>query len=238
MSLQSFPTTHWSLILSAASTGEARSREALAQLCRDYWYPIYSFIRARTQSSDQAQDLTQEFFLYLLNSSILKTADRSAGRFRYYLIPCLKNFLADQSDRSAAQKRGGATVIVPLDLADAESRYASDLQYRETPETAFNRQWAVEVVSHACDELEAALAREGRGPWFRHLKPFLPGGADPPSPAAVAAEMGMSEGAVKVAIHRLRRRYGEVLRASVSHTLADPNDVDEEIRFLLNCLSA
>ena len=238
MSLQSFPTTHWSLILSSASTGESRSREALAQLCHDYWYPVYSFIRARTQSADQAQDLTQEFFLYLLNSSILRTADRSAGRFRSYLAACLKNFLADQSDRSSAQKRGGTTVIVPLDLADAESRYESDLACRETPEKTFDRQWAVEVVSRACDELEAALTREGRGPWFRYLRPFLPGGADPSSHAAVAAEMGMSEGAVKVAIHRLRRRYGEVLRASVSHTLANPNDVDQEIRFLLNCLSA
>src|SRR5579863_6843154 len=99
MSLQSFPTTHWSLILSAASTSDARSRDALAQLCRNYWYPIYSFIRARTQSADEAQDLTQEFFLWLLQGSILKTADRSAGRFRSYLIVCLKNFLADQSDR-------------------------------------------------------------------------------------------------------------------------------------------
>jgi RNA polymerase sigma factor (sigma-70 family) len=162
MSLQSFPTTHWSLILSSASTGESRSREALAQLCHDYWYPVYSFIRARTQSADQAQDLTQEFFLYLLNSSILRTADRSAGRFRSYLAACLKNFLADQSDRSSAQKRGGTTVIVPLDLADAESRYESDLACRETPEKTFDRQWAVEVVSRACDELEAALTRGSR----------------------------------------------------------------------------
>jgi RNA polymerase sigma-70 factor (ECF subfamily) len=210
----------------------------MAELCRAYWFPVYSFVRNRTKSADEAQDLTQEFFLYLLDSAILRTANPSAGRFRSYLAVCLKHFLADQADRRGALKRGGSTTVVPLDLSDAEIRYARNLQHHETPEKIFDRQWAVVVVTRACDQLQEAFSSEGRAKYFHHLKPFLPGGTEVPSAAAVAVELDMTEGAVKVAIHRLRRRYGEVLRANVSHTLANPADVDDEIRFLLNCLSA
>src|ERR1700733_3050084 len=172
MSFSSFPTTQWSLIISSSSSSEVRSREALEQLCGAYWFPVYSFIRSRTQSADEAQDLTQEFFLHLLNGAILRSADPSAGRFRSYLAVCLKHFLADQADRRNAQKRGGASEALPLDLYDAEIRYARDLQDHETPEKIFDRQWASVVVTRACDQLEEALAREGRAIWFRHLKPF------------------------------------------------------------------
>jgi len=237
MSEASFPTTQWSLIVSSASDSEPQAQEALSELCRTYWLAVYSFIRHHASNADEAQDLTQDFFVQLLNKSILKSADPRAGRFRSYLVTCLKNFLADQSDRKNAQKRGGGMAFLPLDAADAEVRYTA-LKDCETPERIFDRQWAVVAVTRACQQLEDAFAREGRADTFQHLKAFLPGGADPAPAAAVAAELGMTEGAVKVAIHRLRRRYGDILRANVRHTLADPNDLDDEIRFLLNCLSA
>jgi RNA polymerase sigma-70 factor (ECF subfamily) len=237
MSSPSFPTTQWSLIISSASDSGPQAHEALSELCRVYWLPVYSSIRHHTASAEEAQDLTQDFFLQLLNRTILKSADPSAGRFRSYLAVCLKHFLADKADRKSAQKRGGGIAFLPLDAADAELHYASLKDY-ETPERIFDRQWALIAVTRACEQLEEALTREGRAETYRHLKAFLPGGAEPSPAAAVAANLGISEGAVKVAIHRLRRRYGDILRANVCHTLTDPNEVDDEIRFLLDCLSA
>jgi RNA polymerase sigma-70 factor (ECF subfamily) len=237
MPAQSFPTTRWSLIRSSFVNGKTQAQDALAELCRIYWYPVYSFIRARTASAEDAQDLTQEFFLHFLGGAILQSANPMAGRFRSFLAGSLKNFLADQTDRRNAQKRGGGLTALPLDLAEAEERFARDLQHHETPERIFERQWAVTVVSEACKQLHESLAREGREELFLRLQEFLPGGAER-SFASAAADLGMSEGAVKVAVHRLRRRYREVLRANVSYTVADPQDVDREIRFLLDALSA
>jgi RNA polymerase sigma-70 factor (ECF subfamily) len=238
MSARPFPTTHWSLILSSASDSGAQAETALAELCRAYWYPVYSFIRARSASADAAQDLTQEFFLFLLTRGIFASADPTAGRFRSYLVTSVKHFLADQADRRNAQKRGGGVVTLPIDLGMAEERFARDVAYSETPERIFDRQWALTVVMQACDQLREALDREGRGGQFERLRGYLPGGSEPSSSASLAEELGMSEGALKVAIHRLRRRYRELLRANVSHTLADPKEIDDEIRFLLNSLSA
>jgi RNA polymerase sigma factor (sigma-70 family) len=235
---RSFPTTRWSLILSSAGDTRSQAADALAELCRVYWYPIYSFVRARSSSADQAQDLTQDFFLYLLKGTVFAAADPGAGRFRSFLIAALRNFLADQADWRNARKRGGGTVIVSIDITGAEERFVRDLPYNETPERIFDRQWALTLVSEACDQLRDALVREGKDGLFQHLRAFLPGGADPPSYANLAAELRTSESSVKVTIHRLRRRYRDLLRANVSHTLANPNDVDDEIRFLLDALSA
>jgi RNA polymerase sigma factor (sigma-70 family) len=237
MAVRSFPTTRWSLILSSTAETGTQAQDALAELCRTYWYPVYSFIRARTSSADDAQDLTQEFFLHFLNKGLLRSANPAAGRFRSYLAASLKHFLADQADRRNAQKRGGAAIMLSIDLAQAEQRYARDLEYRETPDRVFDRQWAVTIVTQACDQLRDLLVREGRELWFDRLQNFLPGGSEPSSYATVARELGMTEAATKVAIHRLRQRYRDLLRANVSHTVADPTEVDDEIRFLLNSLS-
>jgi RNA polymerase sigma factor (sigma-70 family) len=237
MAVRSFPTTRWSLILSSAADAGAQAQDALAELCRTYWYPAYSFIRARTASADDAQDLTQEFFLHFLNKRILRSANPAAGRFRSYLAGSLRHFLADQADRRNAQKRGGAAIMVSIDVARAEQRYARDLEYRETPDRIFDRQWAVTIVMQTCDQLRDLLVGEGRELWFDRLQNFLPGGSEPSSYATVAGELAMTEAAVKIAIHRLRRRYRDLLRANVSHTVADPTEVDDEIRFLLNSLS-
>jgi RNA polymerase sigma factor (sigma-70 family) len=235
---RSFPTTRWSLILSSASDTRPQAEDALGELCRVYWYPVYSFVRARSSSVDQAQDLTQDFFILLLKGTVFAAANPGAGRFRSFLVTVLRNFLADQADWRNARKRGGGVVTVPIDLTGAEERFVRDLPYHETPERIFDRQWAMTLVSEACDQLQDALAREGKEGLFHHLRAFLPGGADPPSYANLAAELKTTESSVKVTIHRLRRRYRDLLRANVSHTLADPNEVDDEIRFLLNSLSA
>jgi RNA polymerase sigma factor (sigma-70 family) len=235
---RSFPTTRWSLILSSASDTRSQAEGALEELCRAYWYPVYSFIRARSSSADQAQDLTQDFFVFLLKGSVFASANPAVGRFRFFLITALRNFLADQADWRNARKRGGGYVTLPIDLTGAEERFVRDLQYHETPEKNFDRQWALTLVSQACDQLQDALAREGKEGLFHHLRAFLPGGSDPPSYANLAAELKTTESSVKVTIHRLRRRYRDLLRANVSHTLADPKEIDDEIRFLLNSLSA
>lgn len=237
MSARSFPTTHWSLILSAGHEG-AQAEAALAELCRLYWYPIYSFIRARSLSADDAQDLSQEFFLHVLTRNVFASARPEIGRFRSFLAVGLKNFLADQADRRNALKRGGNTVMLPIDLSGAEARYLEDAAHEETPERIFDRRWALAVVNQTFDQLREAVHREGRSGLFQRLQAFLPGGSDPPALEPLAQELGMTEGATRVAIHRLRRRYREMLRANVSHTLSDPKDVDDEIRFLLGALSA
>jgi RNA polymerase sigma factor (sigma-70 family) len=234
---QSFPTTRWSLILASASDSRSQAERALGELCRVYWYPVYSFARRRSSSADEAQDLTQDFFLYLLQGTVFASANPGLGRFRSFLITALRNFLADQADRRNARKRGGGVVTVPIDLSGAEERFARDLHSIETPEKVFDRQWALALVSRTCDQLQDALAREGKGGLFHHLRAFLPGGSDPPSYANLAVELKTTESSVKVTIYRLRRRYRDLLRANVSHTLADPKDIDDEIRFLLDSLS-
>ena len=234
----SFPTTRWSLILSSSSNTPADAETALAELCRTYWYPVYSFVRARSTSPDEAQDLTQEFFLYLLDRSVFAVGNPTAGRFRSFLMTSLRHFLADQADRRSARKRGGDVISVPIDVVAAEERFVRDLQYQDTPEKAFDRKWALTLVTQACEQLRDALAREGKGGLFHRMRPFLPGGSDPPSYADLAAELKTTESSIKIMIHRLRRRYRDLLRANVSHTLADSKEVDDEIRFLLNSLSA
>jgi uncharacterized protein (DUF952 family) len=168
---------------------------------------------------------------------VFASANPAVGRFRSFLITALRNFLSDQADWRNAIKRGGGYVTVPIDLITAEERFVRDLQYHETPEKVFDRQWALTLVWQACDQLQAALAREGKEGLFHHLRPFLPGGSDASSYANLAAELKTTESSVKVTIHRLPRRYRDLLRANVSHTLADPKDVDDEIRFLLDSLS-
>jgi RNA polymerase sigma-70 factor (ECF subfamily) len=232
-----FPTTHWSLIRSSASGNGAQADAALAELCRTYWFPIYSFIRVRSQSADEAQDLAQEFFVHLLTRRHFASAQPEGGRFRSFLAASLKNFLSDQTERRSAQKRGGGVVMLPIDLTGAEERFRHEPLHGETPERIFDRQWALALVNQTYDQLREALNREGRGTLFQHLQAFLPGGSDPAASANLPRELGMTESAIKVAIHRLRRRYRDLLRANVSHTLSDSADVDNEIRFLLTSLS-
>ena len=231
-----FTTTHWSLVV-AAKSGEAdqsRAREALEYLCRAYWYPLYAFVRSRGYSSEDAQDLTQSFFTALIETSGLVTADPERGRFRSYLLGAMKHFLANEWHRAQAKKRGGGVVLLELDALDPEARYAQQPAQSTDPDAGFDREWAQESIARALVKLRTAVQAEGKGDQFEALKGSLTG-REPPR-RDTAARLGMTEGAVKVAVHRLRRRYRELLRTEIAETLSDSSDVDDEMRHLMAAL--
>lgn len=232
-----FPTTHWTLVLSAGIDNRAQAGEALAELCRAYWRPLYAFVRKRGYAPQEAEDLTQEFFARLLEKDYLARADAAKGRFRSFLLSLLKHFLADEYDRRQAQKRGGRHVILAIPFRDAEQMRSWEPHSDETPEKIFEREWAVTVLSRVITNLRESFDRDGRVDDFDRLKEFLPGQERQLSYADAARRLGMTEGAAKVAVHRLRRRYREALHAEIANTVEDPRDVDSEIRYLLQALA-
>jgi RNA polymerase sigma-70 factor (ECF subfamily) len=231
-----FAATHWTVVL-AAARGEASSRagEAMAELCRTYWYPLYAFLRRRGHEAHEAEDLTQEFFARLLGQDFLANVDRHKGRFRSFLLAALKHFLSDQRDRAAAQKRGGGRPVISLDSLDAEARYRLEPAQGLTPEKMFEKQWALSLLELVLSRLHAEMAAAGKSVLFEALKDTLTG-VRPITYAAIGAELGMSEGAVKVAAHRIRRRYRALLRAEIAQTVASPDEIRDEIRYLMSCL--
>jgi len=232
-----FAATHWTVVLAAArGQDSSHAADAMAELCRTYWYPLYAYLRRRGYDTHEAEDLTQEFFARLLEPRFLDNVDRRKGKFRAFLLASLKNFLANQRDRSRAAKRGGGRVVIPLDALAAESRYGLEPTDRWTPERLFERQWAIRVLDNVLARLEAELAAEGKQRLFDGLKPFLTADRQSAPYAQAAAELAMTEGALKVAVHRLRRRYRELLRHEIAQTVASAEEIDEEIRYLLSCL--
>lgn len=235
-----FETTRWTLVLTAGADGSASARRALSELCAAYWYPLYAFVRRQGHDPDSAQDLTQGFFARLLERRIVATADPARGRFRAYLLGALKHFLADERDRAAALKRGGGRVVSSIDsvdLREAETRYAAEPAHRDTPEKAFDRRWAMTLLGEVLARLRAEMEADGKGPLFEALKDTLGASDDGRSYRDVGESLAMSEGAVKVAAHRLRRRYRELLRAQIAQTVASPGEVDDEIRHLFEALA-
>jgi len=230
-----FPTTRWSLVVAAGDPRPTNARSALVSLCENYWYPLYAYLRRRGYSADQAQDLTQEFFLRVLEGRYLDRADREKGRFRSFILTSLKFFVADEGDRDRAQKRGSGK-LEPLDFLSGEERYQREPAHDETPERIFERRWALSVIDRVIDKLREEFVHHGRPEHFERLKVFLLGHSDAPY-AALAREMNTSEGALKVAIHRLRKRYRELFRQEITDTVADPADVESELRFLAGVLS-
>ena len=230
-----FPTTRWTLVIAAADPERKDARSALVSLCEGYWYPLYAYIRRRGYPADQAQDLTQEFFIRLLEGRYLDRADPEKGRFRYFILTSLKFFVADEEDRQRAQKRGGGAVV-SLELSSGEDRYQREPAHDETPERIFERRWALSVLDRVVEKLRNEFVHHGRPEHFERLKVFLLGQADAPY-AALAREMNTSEGALKVAIHRLRKRYRELLRQEIADTVADPAEVESELRFLAAVLT-
>ena len=232
-----FATTHWSVVVAARDGDACGVRAALAALCQTYWYPLYAFIRRRGYTWDQAQDLTQEFFARLLEKDGLRLVDQAKGRFRSFLMAACRNFLANEHDRAQSQKRGGGRVFVPIDAQAAESRFALEPAHNLTPEKSFERRWALALLGEVLGRLRAEFGHASQGGLFDRLKVFLlkqeaaEGGY-----AGAAQEVGMTPGAVKAAVHRLRRRYRELLREEIARTLADPSEVDEEIRHLFRAL--
>lgn len=232
-----FATTHWSVVLEAARPETPGGVEAFGRLYRDYWFPLYAYVRRRGRSPEEAEDLTQDFFVVLLERERLRGVDRGGGRFRSFLLQSLQNFLANEWDRASALKRGGGQKLLPLDDLEAESRFLADAT-ADAPEAAFERQWAYAVLAQALRELESELRAAGKEGLFTVLRPHLQGDRAGRPYAEAAAAAGLSEGAFKVAVHRLRRRYGELLRAEVARTLDGEAEVDEELRYLIAVVSA
>ena len=231
-----FTTTHWSLVLAAAGSEDARGREALASLCQVYWYPLYAFVRRQGHGPHDAQDLTQEFFVQLLEKEYLGDADRSKGKFRSFLLAALKHFLSKQWARAKTLKRGGGRTLVPLDTLSAEDRYCREPEDNATPERLFERRWAVTLLDRVLTRLSKEYEATGKQAMFARLQGCLTGDRDLLPYAELAAKLGMTEGAVKVAVHRLRQRYRGVLRDEIAQTVADPTEIDDEIRQLFSAL--
>ena len=224
--------------MGAAKPGEVshtRVREALEELCRAYWYPLYVFVRSRGYSADDAQDLTQAFFAQIIETGGFASADRERGRFRSYLLGAMKHFLANEWHRAQTQKRGGQVQIIEWDALDPEGRYTGASEQSDNPEHLFDREWALETIAVALQELRDEMANAGKGEQFDALKGNLTGEDESPR-EEIAARLGMSEGAVKVAVHRLRQRYRKLLRAAIAETVSNEADLDDEMRYLVAVL--
>lgn len=232
-----FATTRWSLVRAAADGAGAGGREALETLCRLYWYPLYAHIRRRGHAVEAAQDLTQEFFARLLEKEWLRTADPQRGRFRSFLLAAADHFLSNQHDRARAEKRGGGRVVLSLDFGDAERRLATEPADPATPERAFERRWALTLLELVLQRLRDEYATPARAALFDRLQPYLAHGRGPASYRELATELAMTEGAVKVAIHRARQRFAALLRHEIAQTVTHPAEVDDEIRHLFTALA-
>ena len=232
-----FATTHWSLVDAAKSddASQTRAREALEELCRAYWYPLYAFVRSRGYSAVDAQDLTQAFFARIIETCGLSSAARERGRFRSYLLGALKHFLANEWYRGQTQKRGGQVQFIEWDALDPESRYAGVSDKSDNPEHLFDREWALETISVALKMLRDEMEKAGKGEQFEALKCCLTGEDELPR-EEIAARLCMSEGAVKVAVHRLRGRYRNLLRATIAETVSNESDLEDEMRYLVEVL--
>jgi len=232
-----FPATQWTVVLAAGGTPSPESAAALERLCSSYWYPLYAFVRRSGHSPPDAQDLTQEFFARLLEHNWIAHADRHKGRFRSFLLMAMKRFLAKEWDKVKTIKRGGQVRFVPLQLDAAETRYTREPADTRTPEQLFEKQWALTLLESVLNLLREDYARDGKGALFHSLEPCLIGSRDTQPYAALGAELGMTEGAARVAVCRLRERYRECLKAEIGHTVASAAEVDEELRHLLRVMA-
>ena len=224
-------------MLAAGEGDSAPSQRALETLCSAYWYPIYVYVRRKGHGPDEAQDLTQEFFAQLIAKEHLRLADRDKGRFRTFLLAMLDYFLAREWSRAHRQKRGGQFKFVSLNQGSPEDRYRLEPADGDTPEKKFERQWALTILKQAMTALETECVAEGKGTLFREVKNLLSGERDGSAYAEIARRLEMTEGAARVAVHRLRQRYGELLRAEIAQTVGSDAEVDEEMRYLLRVLS-
>jgi len=225
------------VVLAAGQQDSPQSTEALEKLCRAYWYPLYAYVRRRGYSPDDAQDRTQSFFARLLEKDFLPRASPERGRFRSFLLKALQNFLADEHDRATARKRGADQPLISLDALDGEARYALEPADEVSPDKLFERRWAMTVLEEAWTRLEAEYVSEGKVDLFRELRRFNSAQQSAPSYAEAAAHLGLPENTVKSLVHRMRRRYRTLLRAEIAQTVADPAEIDEEIRYLLRVLA-
>jgi RNA polymerase sigma factor (sigma-70 family) len=230
-----FAATRWSVVVAAQDRASPDSAAALEALCRAYWYPLYAYVRRHGHPPADAQDLTQGFFAQLLAHNWVARADPHKGRFRSFLLMAMSRFLANEWDRAHTLKRGGMDPVVSLDAA--ETRYGREPADTATPEQAFEKQWALTLLETVLEHLRADYEQDGKARLFDALKPCLLGSREAHPYPALAAELGLSEGAVRVAVCRLRERYRERLKAEIAHTVASPADVESELRHLFRVLS-
>jgi RNA polymerase sigma-70 factor (ECF subfamily) len=226
-------TTQWSQVLAARDGSDTEARAALEMLCQTYWQPLYAYIRHQGSDPEEARDLTQAYFTELLDKDFLADVDPSKGRFRSFLLATLRNFLSHQRDRDRALKRGGGTPTLSLDVAAGEESYASQQSNEMTPEEVFEHRWALAVLDRAMGRLQEESAESGDLIQFDKLKPYLTSAEPQATYQETAGDLGMSVGAVKTAVHRMRKRYGLCLRAEIAQTVANPAETDEEVRHLL-----
>lgn len=233
---EGFASTHWSMVLAAGERANAEAEQALAALCQRYWFPLYAFARRRAATVHEAQDLTQAFFLRLLEKNVLAAASPERGRFRSFLLASLKNFLANEWDRATSQKRGGERRPLSLDWESGESRLSVEPAHAETPEREFERQWALTLLDNVVQRLQNEFEVTGKSRHFELFKETLTGGRAALDYPAVAAELSMSEESVRQAASRLRKRYRELLREEVAATVENDCEVEDEISRLFQAL--
>jgi RNA polymerase sigma factor (sigma-70 family) len=228
-----FATTHWSVVMAAGKDHSAQAADALERLCRTYWYPLYAFVRRHVSEAHDAEDLTQEFFAGFLAKEYFAWADPTRGRFRSFLLACLKNFLAEQQRQARRLKRGGGKTPISWDSQTAEERYRLEPADPVTPEQIYDRRWALTLLETVLARLAEEQSTAGKEQVFTQLRGYLWGEARETGYAEIAERLGMTEGAVKVTVHRLRRRLRDLLREEVAHTVASDAEIDEELRHLI-----
>jgi DNA-directed RNA polymerase specialized sigma24 family protein len=232
-----FTTTHWSVVLAAGQGDSPQAAEALERLCAGYWHPLYAFVRRQGCSPPDAEDRLQTFFACLLEKHYLNEVDRSKGRFRSFLLAALKHFLANEWDRARAQKRGGQIQFLSLEGELAEGRYSEEPAAEVTPERVYEKQWACVLLERVMERLEQDFNEAGKGHLFAALKGFLVGDRPSVSYAALAAKFETTEAALKMKVQRMRYRYQRLLREEIAQTVASPEEVEDEIRYLFSVLS-
>lgn len=230
-----FLTTHWSVVRQAGESGSPQATQALETLCRSYWYPLYAYVRRNGHNPHDAQDLTQEFFARLLERNYLQLADRTQGRFRTFLLTSLKHFLINDWKKQSREKRGGGQKVLSLDET-AETRFAAEPMTAQPPDSLYDRGWAAVLLDRAFSALRAEFEKSSKLDLFERLKVFVWGEKSALSYAAMGEQMGMTENAVKVTVHRMRQRYGELLRAEVAETVESPDGINEELRYLVSII--
>lgn len=232
-----FATTHWTVVLAAGQRHTPQSDAALEQLCRNYWFPLYAYVRRRGHTKEDAEDLTQAFFARFLAKNYLAGLSAERGRFRAFLLAALKNFLANEWDKAQRLKRGGGQVALSLDWETADTKFQVAATGEPNPEEAFDREWALALLARVIERLQAECVADGKAKLFEQLKVFLAAGKGETAQSEVAKALGMEEGAVRVAVHRLRKRYRQLLRDEIANTLSDPAMVDEELRALFGAFA-
>jgi len=232
-----FASTHWSVVLAAKNGESAHASEALEKLCRTYWPPLYAFLRREGHDENEAKDLTQEFFLKLIERDYLQHLKHQRGRFRSFMLTLLKNFVLEQRGKNAAQKRGGGKVFLPLDPVGEAGAFLNEAVDNLSPDHVFERRWAQTVFQVALNRLQNEYTESGRGEFFDLLKDFQPREPGALSYAEIGKRFGMTEAAVKSAVQRMRQRHREILREEIAHTVTSPGEIDEEIRHLREVLA-